>query len=236
MKFSRNFTNIFNWILDNLIPPFIRDSKFFIYPLFWLVFKNKATFFMEFKEKMFFLTKAQIIEYYKNLSDVHIDRKTDLNKESVNFIMNNIVGNTVLDIACGRGYLANKIVEKLDYKVIGIDFIIPDKLKNSVNPTFLEGNIENIPFPDRHFETVICTHTLEHVLDIQRGLDELRRVCKKKLIIVLPKQREYKYTFDLHVHFFPYKYSVLNLMKNNKGECFCLNNDWVYYEKIGNLS
>lgn len=186
---------------------------------------------MDFKKKMVFLSNAEIIEYYKNLSDVHIERKTDLNKQSVNFILNNIVGDSVLDIACGRGYLANKIVEKFDAKVTGIDFIIPNEFKDSLNPAFLEGNIENIPFPDKHFETVICTHTLEHVIDIQQGLAELRRVCKKQLIIVLPKQREYKYTFDLHVHFFPYKYSVLNLLNNDMGECLCLKNDWVYYEK-----
>lgn len=231
MKLSRNFTNIFNWILDNLIPPFIRDSKIFIYPLFWLLFKNKASLFMDFKKKMVFLSNAEMIEYYKNLSDVHIERRTDLNKESVNFILNNIVGESVLDIACGRGYLANRIAKNFDVKVTGIDFIIPNEFKDSVNPTFLEGNIENIPFPDRHFETVICTHTLEHVIDIQRGLEELRRVCQKQLIIVLPKQREYKYTFDLHVHFFPYKYSVLNLLNNNMGKCICLKNDWVYHEK-----
>jgi ubiquinone/menaquinone biosynthesis C-methylase UbiE len=187
---------------------------------------------MDFKKKMAFLSNTEMIEYYKNLSDVHIKRETDLNKESLNFILNNIVGDSVLDIACGRGYLTKKIVEKYNAKVTGIDFIISDEIKDSENPIFIEGNIENIPFPDRHFDTVICTHTLEHVINIKRGLDELRRVCSKQLIIVLPKQREYKYTFDLHVHFFPYKYSVLNLLNNKQGECICLKNDWVYLEKI----
>ncbi len=46
MKLSRNFTNKFNWILDNLIPPVIRDSKFFSYPLFWLLFGKKAKLFL----------------------------------------------------------------------------------------------------------------------------------------------------------------------------------------------
>ncbi len=187
---------------------------------------------MEFKEKMYSLSNTEIVEYYRNLSEVHIQRETDLNKECIDFILNNIEGKKVLDIACGRGFLAEKIVEKNKAEVTGIDFIIPKKLQNSNNPTFIEGNIENIPFPDDYFETVVCTHTLEHVIDIQRGINELRRVCKKQLIVVLPKQREYRYTFDLHVHFFPYKYSVLNLFNNNKGECLCLNNDWVYYEEV----
>lgn len=65
--------------------------------------------FMKFKNNATFLSNEQIIEYYKNLSDKHINRETDLNKESVKFILNNILGETVLDIACGKGYLAKKL-------------------------------------------------------------------------------------------------------------------------------
>lgn len=230
MKLSRNFTNILNWTLDNLIPPIIRDSKIFSSPLFWVLFDRKFKLFMEFKNNAAFLSNKQIIEYYKNLSDGHINRETDLNKESIKYILNNILGETVLDIACGKGYLAKKIADKHNVKVTGIDFIISDELKNSTNPIFQEGNIENIPYPDKHFDTVICTHTLEHVINIHHSINELRRVCNKKLIIILPKQREYKFTFDLHVHFFPYKFSVLKILNNNMGHCFCIKNDWVYYE------
>ncbi len=146
--------------------------------------------------------------------------------------MNTIEVKSVLDIACGQGYLSRKIVEKHNIDVTGIDFIITKEIKNSKNPLFIEGTIEKIPFPDKYFDTVISTHTLEHVINIQQGIKELRRVCKKQLIIVLPKQREYKFTFDLHVHFFPYKFSVLNIMNNKNGSCLCLNKDWLYYEKI----
>lgn len=188
---------------------------------------------MEFKDRMASLTHEEIISYYKNLSDVHIERETDLNRQSVSFILENIQGKKVLDIACGRGYLAKKIVERWNAEVVGIDFIVADELKDSENPSFIQGDIEEIPYPDKYFDTVICAHTLEHVIDIQRAISELRRVCKKQLIIVLPKQREYKYTFDLHVHFFPYQYTVLNLFKNDNGKCVCVNNDWVYYEEVG---
>lgn len=231
MKLSRNFTNHFNWILDNVIPPFIRDSNIFSKPLFWALFGAKSKLFMEFKENVPHLTDEQILGYYKTLSDVHIKRETDLNEESVHFILDNIIGETVLDIASGRGYLAKKIAESLKLQVTGIDFIVSDEFRSSVNPIFIEGNILKIPYPDKHFDTVVCTHTLEHVVNIQQAISELRRVCKEKLIVVVPKQREYKYTFDLHVHFFPYKFSVLNIFNNHTGQCSCIKNDWVYYEK-----
>lgn len=229
MKLSRNVTNIFNWILDNLIPPIIRDSRFVMTPFFLLLFRKKFKQFMNFKENVLELNADEILEYYKELSSYHINRKTDLNKKSINFILNNIEGNHVLDISCGKGFLANKIMNKHGINVVGIDFIISDEMKKSVNPTFVESYIEEIPFPDNHFDTVVCTHTLEHIVNINLAIAELRRVSKKKLIIVVPKQRNYKFTFDLHLHFFPYKYSILSLMKN-KGSCVCLENDWVYYE------
>jgi ubiquinone/menaquinone biosynthesis C-methylase UbiE len=198
-------------------------------PFFHLVFGKKHYLFMNFKENVLKLDDKQIVDYYKELSSSHIKRETDLNKESVEFIINNIEGEHVLDISCGTGFFAKQIAKQNNKTVVGIDFIISDEIKDCINPKFIESSIENIPFPENHFDTVICTHTLEHVVDIHLAISELRRVCKKKLIVVLPKQRNYKFTFDLHIHFFPYKYSVLNVM-GNKGNCFCLKNDWVYYE------
>jgi ubiquinone/menaquinone biosynthesis C-methylase UbiE len=66
-----------------------------------------------------------------------------------------------------------------------------------------------LPFAPCAFDTVICTHTLEHVQNLTAAIDELRRVTRRRLIIVVPRQRPYRYTFDLHLHFFPYKHSLL---------------------------
>jgi hypothetical protein len=134
MKLSRNFTNIFNWILDNLIPPIIRDSKIFSTPLFLLLFGREYKSFMKFKNNAAFLSNEQIIECYENLSDKHVNHETNLNRESVKYILDNIVGKAVLDIACGRCYLAKKIADKHNVKVTGIDFVIADELKNYTNP------------------------------------------------------------------------------------------------------
>jgi hypothetical protein len=49
----------------------------------------------------------------------------------------------------------------------------------------------------RWFECVL------HVQDAHAALEELRCVAKRRLIVVLPKQRPYRYTFDLHLRFFP---------------------------------
>ena len=97
-----------------------------------------------------------------------------------------------------------------------------------------EADIENLPFQDNEFDTVVSTHTLEHVLDIKKAISELRRVGRKRLIIVVPKQRPYNYTFDLHVHFFPYKWALLAHMTEAKGaqDMRLLDGDWYYQEDL----
>ena len=68
--------------------------------------------------------------------------------------------------------------------------------------------MENIPFPDNAFDVVVCTHVLEHVRDLNKAMQELLRVAEKRLLIVLPRQREYRFVADLHIRYFPYAYNV----------------------------
>jgi hypothetical protein len=38
---------------------------------------------------------------------------------------------------------------------------------------------------------------------------------------MVPMQRPYRYTFDSHVHFFPYPHSLLAAMTAHKRRCTC---------------
>lgn len=185
---------------------------------------------MTFKEKAFGFPEEEYIRYYKELSDCHIKRNTDLNKACINEIIRTIVGTKILDIACGTGYLTLLIAQNKKLQVTGIDIHIPEKEKNNDNITFLRGNVEHIEFPDQFFDTVICAHTLEHVQNLEIAIQELRRVTAKRLIIIVPRQREYKYTFDLHLHFFPYAHSLMKIMKNQKAFLEIIDNDLFYLE------
>src|SRR3546814_9931089 len=51
--------------------------------------------------------------------------------------------------------------------------------------------------------------TLLRSLDFRGALAELRRVAAKRPIIVVPQDREYRFTFNPHLHFFPYPHSFL---------------------------
>jgi ubiquinone/menaquinone biosynthesis C-methylase UbiE len=231
---QRNLTNKLNWILDNLVPPVLRDSRWFATLLFWPLFGKKTPLFMEFKQKAPFLSHKQYGKYYEKLSDVHLKRETDLNDPSIKKILKAISGKTVLDIGCGRGFLAKKIAsKKTKVRVTGLDIIIPNYLKNTPRLKFVTGDVEKLPFGKKTFDVVVCTHTLEHVQNPQRVLSEMRRVAKKKIIIVVPRQKEYQYTFDLHLNFFPYQHSLEKLTKNARGTYLLLDNDWFYEETLG---
>jgi len=80
---------------------------------------------------------------------------------------------------------------------------------------------------------VTCCHVLEHVQDAEAAVRELRRVARRRLVVVVPRQREYRYTFDLHLRFFPYPSSLQQLMRRRGARCEVVDNDLLYVEELG---
>jgi ubiquinone/menaquinone biosynthesis C-methylase UbiE len=230
MKLSRDITIKIKFLIDELIPPIIRDSKWFMYVPFKVLFGNKAWIFYEFKNDSLRMSEREYIERYREIEKISIKRETDLNKACIEKIFKSIIGQNILEVGCGRGYLANKLSKK--YTVTASDIILEKSLiKRFPKIHFKAGNIEKLPFKDSSFDTVICTHTLEHVQNLFVAISELRRVTRKRLIIVVPKQRPYKYTFDPHLHFFPYIHSLLVIMGSHKNNiCNEIGGDLFYIE------
>ena len=232
MNISRRTANKIHFFYDQILPPIIRDSKSLMSIPLKLMYKEDSTIFKEFKNSALKMDASKFSELYKKVLPI-VTRETDLNEDCVDAIVSNVVGKTVLEVGCGKGFLAKKLAKK--FKVTASDIIIEKDLA-SANPTiqFKNANIENLPFKDKEFDTVVCTHTLEHVQNIFAAIKNLKRVTKKRLIIVVPKQRPYKYTFDLHLHFFPYENSLLTIMNTNGniGSCKVLGGDLFYIEDM----
>lgn len=225
-----DFTDTLRCLIDDILPPIVRDNSLFVGIIFKLIFGKKSKYIMEFKDKALLLSNNEFEEYYRMFPNM--ERPTDLNKKCFNKILNNIVGESVLDAGCGRGFLAETISKNKKIKVVGLDINIPEQVQESENLIFLKSNIEQLPFTDNEFDTVICTHTLEHVIHINNTISELRRVAKKRIIIVVPKERPYKYSFNLHIHFFPYTYILQEVMDNSGAECSLIDGEIFYYEDI----
>ena len=200
---NRRVTNFIRFILDELLPPVLRDNYYFMYPLFWIWFKGKnVKRFMNFKSVFHQLTKEEFTSYYEDYEYI-ANRATDLSKKSIEYIIEQLGEDkkvSIADVGCGTGYVIKQIQDKGYDNICGID-LVPHSEFDTVE--IKEGNIEALPFPDKAFDIVICSHTLEHVLDLPKAISELKRVTKTKLIITVPQQRYYRYSFDLHIHFFP---------------------------------
>lgn len=231
MKLSRKTAQCIHFLLDAWIPPILRDSKWFMWVPFKLLFRGQSEHFFSFKAKAPFLSRNELVQIYRDTAKSHINRETDLTEGSISEIESHATGPRVLDIGCGRGLLSNRLAR--NYRVTGADFLIDEKLKQTYpRVDFRQTDIENLPFSDNDFDTVVSTHTLEHVVDLDKALFELRRVCAKQLMIVVPRQRPYEYTFDLHLHFFPYQWNVMVAFSGGQrnGKCYMAGGDWFYLE------
>jgi ubiquinone/menaquinone biosynthesis C-methylase UbiE len=120
-------------------------------------------------------------------------------------------------------------VSKLGIDTWGSDI---DPIKQIQHSRYVSGNIECLPFTDKEFDVVTCHHTLEHIINIDKAISELKRIAKKRIIIVIPCQRYYYYTLDEHLHFFPHKELLIQKMGMGKFICKKIFGDWVY---IGNI-
>ncbi|HSX16780.1 MAG TPA: class I SAM-dependent methyltransferase [Patescibacteria group bacterium] len=234
MKLSRNFSVKVLYVLDQWVPPIMRDSKWFMIVPLKLVLKHNARDFMTFKDWVFKSTDKEFGDLYERTAlPQELQGETDLNEACLNEILKRVKGKRVLEVGCGRGLLADKLSAK--NKVTGCDIVVSDTVrKNYPAVKFVAGNIENLPFKDKSFDVVVTTHTLEHVKDLPTAVKELRRIAKEELIIVVPKQRPYKYGFSLHTQFFPYEWSLQGAFGYIKGKTTIknLDGDWFYRQKM----
>jgi SAM-dependent methyltransferase len=224
---SREFTSLINYIIDNWIPAIIRDSRIFMYPFFSLAYKGKEVKkYMEFKSRYYALDAAGLEKMYENYNPIGMERETSLSSRSINYIFEQLGSEKlkILEIACGNGYLAARLADK-GFAVTAADLA---SSMNISNVEYHRANIESLPFTDNCFDAVISAHTLEHVIDIRKAVKEIIRVARNKVIIILPCQRYFYYTLDLHLHFFPRKEMLVNLMGIDHHTITKIGRDWVY--------
>jgi ubiquinone/menaquinone biosynthesis C-methylase UbiE len=234
MKISRELNLLLNKILNDFLPPVIRDRRWFGWLVTRLLYKDKALVYMGFHARAYEMSDAEFAEIYRDIQSTALERPTDLNEASVTLIREHVVGPTVLEVGCGRGHLSGILAA--DYQVTGCDVALAEFLPERFPAVkFIESPAEKLPFADASFDTVVSSHMLEHVRDLPQVLRELRRVCRKRLIIVVPRERPHFYTPNLHVHFFPYRYSLLFALQPSRGSYRLQDakGDWFYTEERG---
>jgi len=116
--------------------------------------------------------------YYDEISSSYNEMYGEEQKKKFEKIKKYISGKT-LDVGCGTGISTPE-------NGIGIDPSF--KLLKINSKKHVQGIAENLPFPDKSFDTVICLTAVHNFSDIKKGLKEIKRVGKKIYIISILKK------------------------------------------------
>ncbi|TAE27272.1 MAG: class I SAM-dependent methyltransferase [Candidatus Kapaibacterium sp.] len=123
---------------------------------------------------------------------------------------------SVLEVGCGAGSLAIAMAQA-GFRVTCVD-VSSEALRKAAHRaqtlavqgeqtikhdiTWKQGFAEALPFPDKSFDAITCCHTLEHVRDLQTTVQELKRVARMRIVVVVPRQEYRLYAENYHTQFF----------------------------------
>jgi SAM-dependent methyltransferase len=228
----REQSNQIRFVLEELLPPILRDTALFKFAAS-LAWGRHIDELAEFRKSAPFLTATQYSDLYRVHPRVH--EGTDNSQACLERIAGDVAGSSVCDVGCGTGAVLRHVRaasrERLT-TLVGVDIVEPAQpIGEGID--FVSAWIEDLPFPDKCFDTVVCTHVIEHVLDYRNAIAELRRIARRRLIIVVPREREGVYTFNPHLNFFPYRHSFLRAMIPVPAEHVCcdIGRDIYYMEE-----
>ncbi|HTU68103.1 MAG TPA: class I SAM-dependent methyltransferase [Steroidobacteraceae bacterium] len=230
----RESVNFIRYVLEEWIPPVLRDSA----PMRWL-FRGYWGRFVDdlekFRANIHHVTPAEYADIYRRMP--RIQHGTDNSEACIARLAELLTPGTVCDVGCGTGYLVGELSRRSARpagEFTGVDFQLEPGIAERVpGAHFREADIEALPFADGAFSTVVCTHVLEHVLDIGKTIAQLRRVAAQRLLVIVPLEREYRFTFNPHVHFFPYPHSFLRhiVPVPKTARCEVIGRDLLYIEE-----
>lgn len=99
-------------------------------------------------------------------------------------------GRRVLEVSFGNGWLMTQYADR--FEVHGIELnpgmlaIARRKLAESgLHAQLQQANVERLPYPGQHFDTVLCTMALSSFTNVDAALDEMLRVLAHEGRLVL---------------------------------------------------
>src|SRR5262249_51466922 len=149
------------YFIEEFLPPIVRDSKLFRAAA-RMAWGDHIDVLADFRRRAPLLTGAEYEKLYREHPRVH--EGTDNSDACIERIIGDVEGSRVCDVGCGTGHLLRLIRSRFsdgNVRYVGVDFIIPDQFR-SEGFDFIEAPIEKLPVADQAFDTVICTHVIEH--------------------------------------------------------------------------
>lgn len=110
--------------------------------------------------------------------------------ELVNAMIKEKKYDTLLDIGCGSGIFLKELKNRCN-NLHAIDMhkkmhLVQDMIrKEEINANLAEGSVIDLPYDSETFDCVVSVSVLEHIRELDRALNEIRRVAKSDAVIVL---------------------------------------------------
>jgi len=131
--------------------------------------------------------------FFGNISTFLMNNMNKVQYDSVINNINCIAQDRILDIGFGNGYLINLLAKKNKSDFYGIeiseDMINVASKRNSRyiennKMHLLSGSADNMPFKEDFFDKIYTVNTIYFWPDLDKGLQEVKRVLKKDGIFI----------------------------------------------------
>lgn len=132
----------------------------------------------------------RVKEYFR---DGKVVKWWDENPRSVEesadtYVVDNVFGNTVLDVGVGRGRLATRVVDRAD-NIVGIDISLNmvklAKVALNGRVHLVVADAERLPFKSASFDCTYCVETLVHIPHPEQVMQEMHRVLRRSGIMLV---------------------------------------------------
>lgn len=109
-------------------------------------------------------------------------------------------GLKLLDVGCASGWFLSQVHGRYPYlKCFGVDVYqkaIEHAQKSYSQFSFSQADAHYLPFQEGFFDIVICFNVLEHVINPQKVMKEIKKVVKKNGVVIIGMDSE-NYLFAL---------------------------------------
>jgi|GEM_PF-2018094 SAM-dependent methyltransferase len=192
---SRRAANTTRGLLDTWLPAAVREARPFAWAVSWWL-GPKAL--VDFKYRAFRMSPQEFSAAYEVLGGRYSDRASDTTPLQADWILANIPPPPLklLEIGPGKGAMTSRL-RAAGHDVWAIDIHPPQ-----ADHQYLQGTVDSIPLPDKSVDVVVLAHVIEHVPSLTKAFLELERVARRRVLMVTPRQRFFRWTFDYHLHFF----------------------------------
>jgi SAM-dependent methyltransferase len=105
---------------------------------------------------------------------------------AVEALLAGVAPGRALDAACGTGRHAKHLSARHETYGVDASAEMLDVARTAApKATFRTGDLEDLPFPEGHFDVVVCALALCHLADLTRAVVEIGRVARRGARVVL---------------------------------------------------